>query len=380
MAAGGLLILLAVLFVVGSLLKLAEFRGAGNPSNGLEAFHTEWGAWSLANADVVDSSGATQQWLGIPMIVAALAGAVGAVLLLTGLATRRRGALGVAVAAAAMTLGVAAATVADVVSALITSDSTVTTSLGAGFWIFAVSLPIAVVALVAVAIGGAATRPNAPVDSAGRPLGAKAGGLDIVVGILLIPLAGLTVAATFFEQSSGVSLWSAWNHETQISGAVLVAGAAGALIAAVLSFVGRGRLMASACAAILFASGLLLSVDTVDLELSGPVQLSDFKLGAWLLFASTAIALLVTVLAVLATATKPGFRTPYAPFPQQYPGWAPPQGNLPGQPQPAPAIPTPPPTWVQPPQVPQAWPQHPAPPQPVWPQPEQGWEQPPQAR
>ncbi|MGW4245658.1 hypothetical protein [Nocardia sp. NPDC004722] len=362
LAAGGLLILLAVLFVVGSMLRLAEFRGAGNPSNGLEAFHTEWGAWSLANADVVDSSGATQQWLGIPMIVSALVGAVGAVLLLTGLAARRRGALGVAVAASGMTLGVSVATVADVVSALITSDSTVTTSLGPGFWIFAVSLPIAVAALVAVALGGAATRPSAPIDSAGRPLGAKAGGLDITVGILLIPLSVLMVAATVFDQSSGVSLWSAWNHEVQLSGAVPVFGAVAALIAAVLSFVGRGRLMASACAAFLFASGLLFSLDTIDIELSGPVQLSDFKLGGWLLFAATAIALLVTVLAVLATATKPAFRTPYTPVLRHHQGWNPAQ-------------------------VPQAWPQNPTPSQPVWPQPHQGspqpqpgWVQPPQGQ
>ncbi|APA99748.1 hypothetical protein [Nocardia seriolae] len=73
-----------------------------------------------------------------------------------------------------------------------------------------------------------------------------------------------------------------------------------------LSFTGRGRIAGAVSATALFAAGLLLSTDTLDQTLPGDVGFGTFGLGAWLLFAATVLALLVTVLAGFAAA-RAGF-------------------------------------------------------------------------
>lgn len=367
-AAGGLLILVAVLFVVGSLLNLAEFHSEGDSANGLPAFHSVWRAWTNTSDSMPGTSEDTQQWLGIPMVVAAVIAAVGGVLLLIGLGARSRAAH--AVAAASVATGLSLTVVIDVGSTPLTDDSTTTTSLGAGFWVFVLAAVAAVAALAGVLFGGKATRAAAPIDSYGRPLQRRAGGLDIGVGLLLIPLAGLMVAATFFHQVGPTTLWRSWNDKTQIVGAPLVLGAVAGLISAVLAFTGRGRTAASFSATALFAAGLLLSFDTVDQTLPGQFGFGTFGVGAWLLFAATALALLVMLLAVAASASAPRYRTPYIPAAQRNAGWQGPQqgwGPPAGQAGPAPA----PQGWAP---QPQGWTPAPqsAPPS-GWSQPQQNW-------
>ncbi|GAB2568423.1 hypothetical protein GCM10027167_89530 [Nocardia heshunensis] len=376
LVAGGLLILLTVLFVVGSFLDLTRFRVdfyhqyTQQPDGSFAApAHQEWRAWEFTSSGVPDTPDSTQQLLGIAIVLVAVVAVIGAVLALTGLAARLRSARAITVAAASMAIGLAVTLVVDVANSFLIGGDTSTIRLGAGFWVFVAAAVVALPTLVVVLVAGKKAPASTPLDGYGRPLTRRASGLEIVVGALLIPLAGLMAAATFCHLLGGTTMWSSLNDHIQFFGAPLVLGAVAALIAAALSFAGRGRTMGSLSAAALFAAGLLLSLDEVDGELFGPVGFGDLGVGAWLLFAATALALIVTVLAVAAAATKPRYRTPYAPVPQQYPGWAP-----------APSLATPPPTWVQPPQVPQAGPQNPAPPQPVWPQPEQGWQQPPQGR
>ncbi|APA99749.1 hypothetical protein NS506_05706 [Nocardia seriolae] len=101
------------------------------------------------------------------------------------------------------------AVVIDVGSTLLTDDDTVTTTLGAGFWVFVLAAITAAAALAGVLFGGNATRTAPPVDGYGRPLSRRAAGLDIGVGLLLISLAGLMVAATFFHQVGYMTLWRA---------------------------------------------------------------------------------------------------------------------------------------------------------------------------
>ncbi|MVU83085.1 hypothetical protein GPX89_38335 [Nocardia sp. ET3-3] len=327
MVAGALLILLAVLFMVGSLLKLAEF--SGNITQGAKAyptivgaFHQTWGAWSFTSRgndrlpaairDALDKD--TQQLLGIAMILVAVVAAVGGVLLLTGLAARYRVARAVTVSAASMAAGLAAALLALVTP--MGYVGTATKTLGAGYWVFVVAAVVAVPALVGVLVGRAPV-PAPPMDSYGRPLQPRAGGLDIAVGVLLLPLAGLMVGSTFGHLLGSRTMWKVLNH-TQIEGVPVVAGAVVALVAAVLSFVGHGKKAGIAGAAALFAIGLLLSLDIVDRELFGKVGFGDLGVAAWLLFVATGLALVVMVVAIAAATAAPRYRTPRIPVAPQY--------------------------------------------------------------
>ncbi|MFE3195987.1 hypothetical protein ACFXHA_43795 [Nocardia sp. NPDC059240] len=347
MVAGVLSILLAALFVVGSLLHLGEFRLAPDPRvprSIADRYHQTWGAWSFSGSGLTNQPAHTQQLLGISMIVAAVALVIGGLLLITGLTRRFGAARAVTAAGVGMAIGLAVTLVVDIVSMLHNNRPHLTMSLGPGFWVFVVSVFVAFATLACVLFGGISSRAAAPVDSTGRPLARRIGGLEITVGVLLVPLAGLLVAATFTHQIDGDTLWTTWNHKVQFAGAPVVFGAFVALVSAVLSFVGRGRTAGSISAGALFGCGLLLVLNTVDQELFGPVGFGDLGVGAWLLFVATALALIVTVLAIASAAAKPRYRTPYAPVAQQHPGWSP---SAPQQPVPVQqGWPSVPPGWV----------------------------------
>ncbi|GAB2568416.1 hypothetical protein [Nocardia heshunensis] len=339
LAAGGLLLLLAVLFVVGSFLTLVEYdhrptqpqynhRPIPSKPGDLLTYHQVWQPWKFTSSGMRNFPAETQQLLGIAMIVAAVFATLGGILLLTGLARRYPPARAITVSAASSAVGSAAALLVLVGSALINTARGLTVRLESGYWVFAFAAIVSMAALVGVLVGSGAAQRTAPVDRSGRPLTPRAGALDIVVGMLLVVLAGLAVASSFGHLLGNTTMWRTFDGTTRMVGLPVAVGAVVALVAAVLSFTGRGRIIGSASAAALFGTGLLLSLDLVDRELFGPVGFGDLGVSAWLLFAATALALLVTVLAVASAATKPRYRTPYAPPPN----WGrPPQSPVPAQ-------------------------------------------------
>lgn len=332
--AGGLLILVAVLLIVTSFLNLAEYRSPGDPTQGLSAYRNLWGAWKFT--DATGATPDTQQLLGIGMSLAAVFAALGGVLLLAGSGAGKRAVRALEVTSGALAFGLSVTVVFDVGSAPLTVGDNGTASLGPGFWtvLLAALGAVAAVALLLSVKGATTSVPT--VDAYGRPLSPRASGLDIAVGVLSVPLAALMVAATFFDQlrSPGFSMtmWRAAD-KTQLVGVPFVLGAVVVLIAAVLAFTGRGGLFRTAGVAALFAAGVLVVLDTVDQELFGPVHLGDFGIGFWLLIGATVLALLVTVLALVAAIAGPRHRTPYAPVAQVNPQWNAPNVGVPGAPQ-----------------------------------------------
>ncbi|WP_067693369.1 hypothetical protein [Nocardia jejuensis] len=334
MTAGGLLLVLAALSVGGSFLNLAEFRSEGDFGQGILPYQSAWGAWT--SGDPTSSAPGTQQLLGIGMIVMAVVAVLGGVLLLAGLGAGRRAVRAVEVTSAAMAFGGAAAMVGDVGSAAMTADDSVTTTLGPGFWVMVVATPVAAVGLGLVLSGSAAGTAYAPRDGYGRPLAPRAGGLEIAVGVLSLLLAGLMIAAMFFSQldnfGPSISLW--WvDDKTQLVGVPFAVGVLVLVVAAVMSFTGRGRMLSTGAASFLLGAGLLIVLDTVSQELFGPVRLDDFGIGFWVLLAATVLALLVTGLAFAATASEPRYRTPYSPVAPHNPQWNAPNPAAPGMPQ-----------------------------------------------
>ncbi|MGW4245659.1 hypothetical protein, partial [Nocardia sp. NPDC004722] len=181
MLAGVLSMLLAALFVAGSLLRLGEYRLAQDarvPRSIADRYHSTWGAWSFSGSRVSNQPAHTQQLLGISMIVAAVALVIGGSLLMTGLARRFGAARAVTSAGVGMAVGLAVTLVIDLVSMLHDPPAHVTMSLGPGFWVFVVSVFVALATLACVLLGGISARAVAPMDSRGRPLARRAGGLE----------------------------------------------------------------------------------------------------------------------------------------------------------------------------------------------------------